>query len=138
MNKTAILILIAVVGVGLIFSGLWLVNSSESEEEQVTTAQQEQDGVTEPDVVSYTVEEVSLHSTGTDCWTIVGGSVYNITSYVPVHPGGDEILRACGTDGTTLFNSRTTEDGEQIGSGTPHSSNAFSQLGPFFIGDLAV
>ncbi len=83
-----------------------------------------------------TAAVVASHSTGTDCWTIVDGNVYDITSYVPVHPGGDEILQACGADGTTLFQARTTEGGEQVGSGTPHSSNASSQLEGFLLGAL--
>lgn len=71
-----------------------------------------------------------------DCWTIIDGSVYDITSYVPRHPGGDEILLACGTDGTSLFSSRRDSDGQKVGSGTPHSSGANNQLQGFLIGEL--
>lgn len=84
-----------------------------------------------------TVEQVALHNSKTDCWTIVDGGVYDITSYVPRHPGGDEILRACGADGSSLFNSRTTSDGETVGSGEPHSNNASKQLESLKIGDLS-
>jgi len=86
---------------------------------------------------SFAIQEISLHNKATDCWTIVNGKVYDITSYVPRHPGGDEILLACGTDGTTLFTKRTTSDGQKIGSGTPHDSSAQSQLASFQIGVLA-
>jgi len=41
---------------------------------------------------------------GKDAWTVLGGKVYNITPYLPYHPGGEpELLRAAGRDGTRLF-----------------------------------
>lgn len=84
-----------------------------------------------------TKDQVALHNKKDDCWTIVSGKVYNITEYVSSHPGGNEILRACGIDGTSLFETRTTSDGQKVGTGTPHSSSAHSQLSEFYVGDLA-
>lgn len=84
----------------------------------------------------FTKESVAEHATKDDCWTIISGKVYDITEYIPRHPGGDEILLACGTDGTSLFTQRETSDGKQIGSGSPHSSRANSQLEQFLKGDL--
>ncbi|KAI1433483.1 hypothetical protein GGR50DRAFT_496971 [Xylaria sp. CBS 124048] len=41
---------------------------------------------------------------GKDAWTAIGGRVYNISPYLPFHPGGEpELLRAAGRDGTRLF-----------------------------------
>ncbi|TQS37608.1 hypothetical protein Golomagni_01912 [Golovinomyces magnicellulatus] len=41
---------------------------------------------------------------GKDAWTVLGGKVYNITPYLPFHPGGEaELLRSAGRDGTKLF-----------------------------------
>jgi cytochrome b involved in lipid metabolism len=41
---------------------------------------------------------------GKDAWTAIGGRVYNITPYLPYHPGGEpELLRCAGRDGTKLF-----------------------------------
>lgn len=41
---------------------------------------------------------------GKDAWTVFGGRVYNITPYLPFHPGGEpELLRVAGRDGTRLF-----------------------------------
>ena len=63
--------------------------------------------------------------------------MYDLTDYVIRHPGGNEILRACGTDATSLFNSRQSADGrERVGSGTPHSQAAAEQLARLKIGTL--
>ena len=41
---------------------------------------------------------------GRDAWTVYQGKVYNITPYVPFHPGGaGEILRGAGKDSVKLF-----------------------------------
>ncbi len=41
---------------------------------------------------------------GKDAWTVLGGKVYNITPYLPYHPGGvPELMKAAGSDGTKLF-----------------------------------
>ncbi len=135
MNEAVVAVIILVVGVGLVFGGVLLFGSKD-EAPATTTTQQEQDGITEPEIVTFTSAEVATRSTAADCWTIIGGSVYDITNYIPIHPGGNEILRACGADGTSLFTSRTTEGGEPVGTGTPHSSNANSQLGQYFVGNL--
>lgn len=73
-----------------------------------------------------------------DCWTIIDNAVYDLTTYVNRHPGGEEILRACGENSTSLFNSRKTDDGQPVGSGSPHSQIAREQLAQFKIGTLAI
>jgi cytochrome b involved in lipid metabolism len=88
------------------------------------------------ELASYTLEQVAERDSKDDCWTIIDGSVYNITAYIPRHPGGDEILLACGEDGSSLFNQRTTNDGERIGSGSPHSRSAARSLEAYKIGTL--
>ena len=41
---------------------------------------------------------------GKDAWTVLGGKVYNISPYLPFHPGGEpELLRGAAKDGTKLF-----------------------------------
>ena len=47
---------------------------------------------------------VQLHNSSSDCWTIIDGEVYDVSSYVKMHPGGEkEILKACGIDASELF-----------------------------------
>ncbi|MBR9703327.1 cytochrome b5 domain-containing protein [Candidatus Woesearchaeota archaeon] len=81
--------------------------------------------INEPQLTMVVVEE---HATAEDCWTIIEDKVYDITSYVPFHPGGKaEITRICGGDGTALF---TTSAGRK------HSDNAHDILTGYYVGDL--
>jgi cytochrome b involved in lipid metabolism len=44
------------------------------------------------------------HNKRDDAWTAIYGKVYNITPYLPFHPGGErELMRCAGRDGTKLF-----------------------------------
>ncbi|KAF9434769.1 hypothetical protein BGZ76_007430 [Entomortierella beljakovae] len=53
----------------------------------------------------YTLSEIKTHNKADDAWTVLNGNVYNITPYLPFHPGGEkEVLRCAGRDGTRLFN----------------------------------
>lgn len=85
---------------------------------------------------TFTLNEVAQHTSKDDCWAIISGDVYDLTEFINRHPGGDEILRACGTDATTLFNSRQTQDGQAVGSGAPHSQAATEQLAKLKIGTI--
>ncbi|KAG0245860.1 hypothetical protein B0O80DRAFT_495853 [Mortierella sp. GBAus27b] len=58
-----------------------------------------------PGIGRYTLADVKAHNKPDDAWTVLNGNVYNITPYLPFHPGGEkEILRCAGRDGTRLFN----------------------------------
>ena len=50
-----------------------------------------------------TPEEVKKHNKKEDAWTIIENKVYNITSWIPKHPGGEIIMQALGKDATQLF-----------------------------------
>ncbi len=53
---------------------------------------------------SLTLEEVAQHASETDCWTVLDGRVYNVTHYIPFHPGGrDTLLQGAGRDSSALF-----------------------------------
>jgi len=68
---------------------------------------------------------VSTHSTPKDAWAAYKGEVFNITDWIPKHPGGNIILKGVGKeDITTLFDS--------IG----HSKYALQKLQHYKIGTL--
>lgn len=53
---------------------------------------------------TFTMDEVSVHSTEASCYTVIRGTVYDLTAWISKHPGGDKnILKLCGIDGTTAF-----------------------------------
>lgn len=61
-------------------------------------------GIDYPGILNVTPSELVKHKSKDDCWTVLGGRVYNITPYLPFHPGGEKILMAvAGKDGTNLF-----------------------------------
>ncbi len=71
---------------------------------------------TVPRVTQYTLAQVAIHNSKASCWTTIGGSVYDITAYVPKHPGGEKkILQVCGKDGSSLF------EGQHGGDSKPES-----------------
>ena len=59
-----------------------------------------------PAAKKYTMAQVRQHNKPADCWSVVSGGVYNLTSWINRHPGGSGvIIRMCGKDGTSAFNS---------------------------------
>ena len=57
--------------------------------------------------VDLVASEISKHSTAKDCWSIVNGNVYNLTTYVQSHPGGAGVIKnICGRDGSGAFNNQ--------------------------------
>jgi cytochrome b involved in lipid metabolism len=75
---------------------------------------------------SFNRAQVMTHSTASDCYTIVGTNVYDVTSWITKHPGGkDAILGLCGKDGTEQFS---------LQHGT--SAKAQAALASFLIGTI--
>ena len=73
---------------------------------------------------SFTLAEVAKHNKPTDAWIIVDGRVYDISSYVDEHPGGDEILKNVGADSREGFH------------GPQHPAHVAQVLKAFCIGDV--
>uniref|UniRef100_A0A3B4YGB0 Cytochrome b5 type B n=1 Tax=Seriola lalandi dorsalis TaxID=1841481 RepID=A0A3B4YGB0_SERLL len=73
----------------------------------------------------YTLEEIRLHNMSNDTWLIVHDKVYDITSFLEEHPGGEEVLlEQAGADATESF--------EDVG----HSTDAREMLQHYYIGEL--
>uniref|UniRef100_A0A7S3D753 Cytochrome b5 heme-binding domain-containing protein n=1 Tax=Palpitomonas bilix TaxID=652834 RepID=A0A7S3D753_9EUKA len=73
----------------------------------------------------FTRNEVAKHNKKDDCWLIYKNRVFDVTSYVPEHKGGDTILKNAGRDST---------DGVD---GPQHPLFVVELLEEFYIGDLA-
>lgn len=76
-------------------------------------------------VTTYDAATVAIHNNQNDCWIVISGKVYNVTNFIPVHPGGTAIVPYCGQDATAAF------------VGKPHSSYAYSLLPTYYVGDLS-
>lgn len=85
---------------------------------------------TSADSKTYTLEEVAMHGSEKDCWMAIDDKVYNVTEFIPKHPGGKAIIGGCGKDATTLFNERPTNNKG------PHPAQARAQLEKLYIGDI--
>lgn len=56
---------------------------------------------------SYKMADVAGHKDASSCWSAINGNVYNLTSWIAKHPGGEgAILGICGKDGSDAFNSQ--------------------------------
>jgi hypothetical protein len=138
MDKKNVLIPLAIVIVLLVGARVFLSQENDSPVPPSNiTRSAEVVGDEAGETQTFTEEEVASKNSRTECWTIVNGVVYDITDYIDFHPGGDEILLACGTDSTDLFLRRRDADGQAVGSGAPHSERAQQMLYEFEIGELA-
>ena len=71
-----------------------------------------------------TINEVALHATVDDCWSVVNGNVYDLTQWINEHPGGSGPVESmCGIDASTPFNN------QHNGQGEPETALASFQIG---------
>jgi cytochrome b involved in lipid metabolism len=78
--------------------------------EQKTVFQEQQPDSAQPSSnqaeksAAYSLAEVSAYAVPENCWSVVSGNVYDLTSWVARHPGGENpIKRMCGIDATSSF-----------------------------------
>lgn len=108
------------------------VQSEETDAEATDGATEEEEaGAEESDAESaegvLTMEEVEQNDSPDSCWTVMSGTVYDLTDWIDQHPGGaDRIEGLCGTDAAAAFEA---QHGDQDG---PEG-----QLAEFEIGTLA-
>jgi len=71
---------------------------------------------------SYSLLDIADHNTKEDCWLAIEGKVYDVTEFIPSHPGGDKIINGCGKDATQMF--------------SKHPASAKEKLPNYLIGSL--
>lgn len=73
----------------------------------------------------YTAEDVQAHKSDSACWVTLNGKVYDVTSFLPDHPGGDDlVLQEAG------------KDVEAAMKDAGHSESAYDMMEEFVIGRL--
>ena len=54
--------------------------------------------------ITLSLTEIQKHNSAKDCWVIISNNVYDVTSYINLHPGGAvNISSFCGQDVTQAF-----------------------------------
>ncbi|KII91200.1 hypothetical protein PLICRDRAFT_105152 [Plicaturopsis crispa FD-325 SS-3] len=76
----------------------------------------------------FTAEDVANRKSSSDCWVTRNGKVYNVSAFLPDHPGGDDlILKVAGQD---IDNAMDNPEEHQ------HSESAYEMLEEYAIGRL--
>lgn len=72
---------------------------------RLSQASQDLSGKGNKPIRKISMKELSEHKTKYDCWIAYNGRVYNVSPYLPYHPGGEDIiLQWGGKDCTKVFN----------------------------------
>ena len=124
---TLILLVITAVGAYAIFS---MRKGAQTPATSSDSKADEQSATEAAELQTFTSEEVAKHNSKDDCWLILDGKVYDVTKFIPAHPGGKAILEGCGKDATMLFETRP------MGSESSHSARARAIRETYYIGDL--
>ena len=131
MNLKKELIIGAIGSVLAVLLTFFYINQYQKQKEQFKKISQNETAVqaSKTSDISLTIEEIAKHNAANDCWIIIQGSVYNVTNYLILHPGGsDRIVPFCGQDATDAFAAKG-------GKGT-HSAQAALDLSKLKLGQL--
>lgn len=75
-----------------------------------------------------TTEDVAMHNSPASCWVSRKGKVYDVTSFVSDHPGGDDLILG--------YAGKDVEEIMQDSSEHSHSDSAYEMLESYVIGRL--
>jgi cytochrome b involved in lipid metabolism len=117
------LIMVLIVGGGLFF----VFNKKEEKKQKIEIKKVEQE---KPKKSSFSMSDVAKHNNENDCWIVIDGKVYDVTSYIESHPGGKVMANFCGQDGSLAFATKGKKN-------KPHSPAAYEILKTLYIGDLS-
>ncbi len=118
--KKITLILTSIIAIGAITAAGWyfynankytpdtymVTPGTDSSVTSTSTISKDQNGnkIVTKGATSFTTSDVSQHNDASGCYSIISGTVYDLTMWVNLHPGGKgTILSICGVDGTDKF-----------------------------------
>lgn len=110
--KKIILILLGVLVIGSTAFGAWYYSNFQkyapttyvTDSKEGSTTIDTTTGTTSSSTPYYTMADIATHADISSCYTVISGSVYDVTLWVNMHPGGKgAILSLCGVDGTKNF-----------------------------------
>lgn len=111
-------------------------NSSKGKSNSSTPATNKSTTTPASSRITLNMAEIAKHNSQNDCWMLISGKVYNITSYFGKHPGGNATMDAtCGKDATAAYMTKDPNATES-GFGSAHSSRAKSLLDNYYLGDF--
>jgi cytochrome b involved in lipid metabolism len=109
MNRT-LPIIVGVVLIALV-GGLVYIQNNDTAPAPVTNTS---GGTATTGSDTYTMAEVQTHNGASSCWTVIDGAVYDLTQWIPQHPGGEAAIESiCGIDGSTAFHGQHDHAQEQ-------------------------
>ena len=75
------------------------------------------------------IAEVAKHNSVSDCWMVINNKVYDLSSFLNLHPGGvGSMAGDCGREATRAYDTKNI--------GRPHSAAAQAMLASYYVGDL--
>lgn len=104
--KTHIKLIIGMLVVVVAASGAWLYFNTSTSSSRIANGISTAPSATTTSK-TYTLVDVAQHNSASSCWSTINGGVYDLTSWISKHPGGQQaILSLCGTDGSAAFNAQ--------------------------------
>jgi cytochrome b involved in lipid metabolism len=105
-------IILSLVGIAIVLGGGWFYKSwttyapttyvTDTPSGSITT--NTTTNTTSTTTPTYTLADIAKHNDATSCYSAISGSVYDLTLWINMHPGGKgTILSICGIDGTQAF-----------------------------------
>ena len=107
-NKVAIgLAVIFILGLAYIVYAGRPVNNVKLANQSANNQASSTELVNQGSVNYFSLAEVASHNSPADCWSVVHGSVYDLSSWASRHPGGSKaIIGMCGRDSSDSFNNQ--------------------------------
>lgn len=126
---TSLFIFVAIV-VGVAIVSLIFPNSKSNQSAINNPVSGVNSGTTGTNLI-LSIAELAKHNSASNCWLLINGKIYDVTSFLYQHPGNaGTILPTCGTDATVAYDTKGRPNGR------PHSANANAMLADYFIGNL--